>query len=95
MKLKLKWSELPLAARKHLQERVTDRSITTDDLHRLRFWLELGPDVPDGDWYKDFGTFKLAGRGPLVLTFLSPERFPGELRSQTPISKTEAATRDL
>jgi hypothetical protein len=43
---------------------------------QLQFWLELGPDVPAGDWYKDFGTFKLAGRGPLVLTFLSPEQIP-------------------
>ena len=30
----------------------------------------------NGEWYKDFGTFKLAGRGPLVLTFLSPEQIP-------------------
>jgi hypothetical protein len=62
--------------RTHLLQRVSDRSITTDDLSKLRFWLEPGPDVPDGDWYKDFGTFKLAGRGPFVLTFLSPDQIP-------------------
>jgi hypothetical protein len=22
-------------------------------------WKARDPDVPDGDWYKDFGTFKL------------------------------------
>jgi hypothetical protein len=30
--------------------------------------------MPDGDWFKDFGTFKLAGRGPLVLTFLTADQ---------------------
>jgi hypothetical protein len=44
-------------------------------LYKLKIWIEQppGPDVPEGDWYKDFGTFKLAGRGPLLLTFLSSE----------------------
>lgn len=28
------------------------------------------PDVPDGDWYKDFGTFKLCGTGRFPSTFL-------------------------
>jgi hypothetical protein len=76
VKLTVRWSELPSAVRSHLIERVTDRSITTDDLRKLQFWFELSPDVPDGDWYKDFGSFKLAGRGSLVLTFLSPEQIP-------------------
>ena len=30
----------------------------------------LDPDVPDGDWYKDFGTFKLCGTGRFPSTFL-------------------------
>jgi hypothetical protein len=53
-----------------------DRSVTPDDLYKLKFWLEQppGPDVPEGDWFKDFGTFKLAGRGPLVLTFLTSDQ---------------------
>ena len=28
------------------------------------------PDVPEGDWYKDFGTFKLCGTGRFPSTFL-------------------------
>jgi hypothetical protein len=28
------------------------------------------PDVPDGDWYKDFGTFQLCGSGRYPSTFL-------------------------
>jgi hypothetical protein len=60
----------------HLEERLRDRRITVDDLYKLKFWIEQppGPDVPEGDWYKDFGTFKLAGRGPLLLTFLTADQ---------------------
>ena len=76
MKLTTAWKSLPSNVREHLIERLRDRRITQDDLYKLQFWIEQppGPDVPDGDWFKDFGTFKLAGRGPLVLTFLSPEQ---------------------
>ena len=76
MRLKVAWRELPLNVRSHLLERLRDRSITEDDLYKLKFWLELSPDVPPGDWYKDFGSYKLAGRGQLVLTFLSPDQIP-------------------
>jgi len=47
-----------------------DRSISIADLDRLRLWIESGPDVPDGDWSKDFGSFKICGRGPDPKTFL-------------------------
>jgi len=38
-------------------------------------WVHLrdrakDPDVPEGDWYKDFGTFKLCGTGRFPSTFL-------------------------
>jgi hypothetical protein len=66
VKLKTSWRKLPAGVRRHLDERLLDRSITEDDLYKLGFWLELEPDVPERDWYKDFGTFKLAGRGSLV-----------------------------
>jgi hypothetical protein len=33
-------------------------------------WKALNPDVPDGDWYKDFETFKLCGTGKFPSTFL-------------------------
>lgn len=33
-------------------------------------WKAQDPDVPDGDWFKDFGTFKLCGTGRLPSTFL-------------------------
>jgi hypothetical protein len=33
-------------------------------------WVETKPEVPAGDWYKDFGSFKICGRGALAKTFL-------------------------
>ena len=64
------WSRLPQAVRDHLVERMRDRQISLDDLNRLRLWIEIGPIVPEGLWYKDFGSFKLCGEGALPMTFL-------------------------
>ncbi len=64
------WSGIPAAIREHLIERMSDRNISLKDLNRLRLWLESKPDVPEGPWYKDFGTFKLCGEGAYPKTFL-------------------------
>jgi len=53
------WSRFPAAIRDHLTERVRDRNIGPEDLNRLRLWMESKPNVPEGPWYKDFGSFKL------------------------------------
>ena len=66
------WSRLPPAIRQHLIERMHDRKIGLDDLNRLRMWLETNPEVPEGQWYKDFGSFKLCGEGSYPKTFLLP-----------------------
>jgi hypothetical protein len=47
-----------------------DRAINIPDLNQLRLWIDSAPEVPEGDWYKDFGTFKIRGSGPLPKTFL-------------------------
>lgn len=65
-----RWGDLPAGVRQHLIDRMYDRAITIGDLNRLRVWIESKPDVPEGDWYKDFGTFKICGRGSLPKTFL-------------------------
>ncbi len=65
-----RWSDLPLAVRKHLAERMHDRSISIADLNELRLWIETQPTTPDGHWFKDFGSFKLCGEGPYPKTFL-------------------------
>ncbi len=64
------WSRLPRAIREHLIERMHDRKIGLDDLNRLRIWMESKPEVPEGPWYKDFGSFKLCGEGTYPKTFL-------------------------
>ena len=65
-----KWSLFPEAIRQHLIERMHDRKIGLDDLNRLRVWIESNPEVPEGPWYKDFGSFKLCGQGKYPKTFL-------------------------
>jgi hypothetical protein len=41
-----------------------------EDLFALEEWRLHSPDVPEGAWYKDFGSFKLCGEGRLPKTFL-------------------------
>jgi hypothetical protein len=64
------WPHLPIAIRDHLIERMRDRKISLNDLNQLRLWIESKPDVPEGPWYKDFGSFKLCGAGSYPKTFL-------------------------
>jgi hypothetical protein len=64
------WSRLPPAIRDHLAQRMHDRNISLDHLNQLRLWIETKPDVPEGRWYKDFGSFKLCGEGMYPKTFL-------------------------
>ena len=65
-----KWANLPPAVRQHLIDRMRDRVIGIPDLNRLRLWIDTNPEVPEGDWYKDFGSFKICGQGPYPKTFL-------------------------
>ena len=67
---KIQWSKLPPALRDHLLDRLRDRQITAEDLYQLKLWRESEPDAPDGDWFKDFGSFKICGRGKYPKTFL-------------------------
>ena len=64
------WDNLPLGVRRHLVERMRDRSISLEDLNQLRLWVESKPGVTDGDSYRDFGSFKICGQGPFPKTFL-------------------------
>jgi hypothetical protein len=47
-----------------------DRRINLEHLNQLRLWIETRPNVPEGLWFNDFGSFKLCGEGPLPKTFL-------------------------
>jgi hypothetical protein len=65
-----RWADLPPNVRQHLVDRMRDGAISISDLHQLRLWIESQPEVPDGLWYKDFGSFKICGEGKFPKTFL-------------------------
>jgi len=65
-----RWSNVPQAVRDHLVLRLQDRKISINDLNQLRCWIDTQPDVPVGSWYKDFGSFKICGKGAYAKTFL-------------------------
>ena len=64
------WGNLPPGVRQHLIDRMRDRAISIADLNHLRLWIDSHPAVPEGDWYRDFGSFKSGGNGSLPKTFL-------------------------
>jgi len=65
-----RWGSLPERVRQHLIEGMRDRAISISDLNQLRLWVETRPEVPEGDWFKDFGSFKICGSGSYPKTFL-------------------------
>ena len=67
---KIEWHDLPRPVRHHLYLRGIERGLTAEDLARLEQWKRSNPDVPEGLWYKDFGSFKLCGEGRYPKTFL-------------------------
>ena len=67
---RIQWTDLPAALRVHLIERVRERRIDAEDLYRLKLWRESDPAAPKGEWFKDFGSFKLCGEGRYPKTFL-------------------------
>ena len=67
---KIQWLNLPPELRQHLFDRAKERKINMEDLFALEEWRRYAPDVPDGPWFKDFGSFKLCGEGKYPKTFL-------------------------
>jgi hypothetical protein len=64
------WDQFPQGVKQHLIDRMRERKISVEDLNRLRLWVQSKPEVPDEDWYRDFDTFKICGKGSLPKTFL-------------------------
>ena len=71
---KLNWRNLPAWKRANLEDRVRSREITAADLRLLQEWIASSPDVPNEDWCKDFGSFKVAGTGSSPSTFLTRDQ---------------------
>jgi hypothetical protein len=67
---KIQWNNLPVALRDHLFDRAAERKIAAADLYQLKLWRESEPESPDGEWFKDFGSFKICGEGKYPKTFL-------------------------
>jgi hypothetical protein len=67
------WSRLPPVLRGRRVERMRDRNVSLDDLNQLCLWIESKPEVPEGQWYKDFGSFKLF-RGRAISEDVSSRR---------------------
>lgn len=68
--LRIRFSDLPREVWRHLLNRVEQREISLRDLERLQVWAKSAPFAPDGDWYKDFGSFILCGSGEFPKTVL-------------------------
>ncbi len=51
-----------------MRDRLRVREIDEDDMVNLMNWISTNPEVPEGPWRKDFGTFKLVGHGALPST---------------------------
>lgn len=66
----IQWVDLPPDLRTHLLDRARERKISFEDLYKLKLWQESSPEAPDGEWFKDFGSFKLCGEGKYPKTFL-------------------------
>ena len=65
-----RWENFPAGVRQRLINRMRDRAISLADLNQLRLWIETQPQVPEGEWHKDFGSFKICGSGSYPKTFL-------------------------
>ena len=71
---RIQWTALPANVREHLLDRVRTRAINAGDLTALLAWINTKPDLPEGAWCKDFGTFKLVGLGAIPRTFLEKDQ---------------------
>ena len=56
----------------HLLDRVQRRHISADQLGLLADWLDAGPEVPEGKWFKKFPGMTVCGERELIKTFLQP-----------------------
>jgi hypothetical protein len=73
---KVRRQNLPPALFQHLLERIQSRKIPATQLELLATWLDMEPDVPEGEWYKSFSGMTVCGEGELIKTFLLPGQAP-------------------
>lgn len=71
---KIRRRNLPPALLDHLLDRVRSREISPEQLGELAQWLDTGPEVLAGRWFKRLSGMTVCGEGELVKTFLLPGR---------------------
>ena len=71
---RIRWTALPQGVREHLLARTRERELSASDLAALLEWIKTDPEVPEGPWWRDFGSFKLAGEGRFPRTFLARDQ---------------------
>ena len=69
---KVRRHSLPPALFQHLLDRIGSRRIPATQLALLAAWLETEPDVPEGQWFKEFSGMTVGGEGELIKTLLLP-----------------------
>lgn len=69
---KVRRHSLPPALFQHLLDRIESRRIPATQLALLAAWLETEPDVPEGQWFKEFSGMTVCGEGELIKTLLLP-----------------------
>jgi hypothetical protein len=76
----IRFDRIPKKLLDHIQQRILDRKIDDEDLAKWHLWAQTNPVAPEGDWYKDFGSYKLVGTGPYPKTVLTREMQPWGVR---------------
>ena len=73
---RIRRERIPEALMAHLVKRVRQREISSAQLGLFARWLDLDPEVPEGEWFKRFPEMVVCGEGSLVKTFLRPGQVP-------------------
>lgn len=73
---KVRRKDIPPALFQHLLDRIQDRRIPANQLELLARWLDREPEVPEGEWFKQFSGMTVCGEGELIKTFLLPGQYP-------------------
>jgi hypothetical protein len=67
---------LPPALFRRLLDRIEQREIPASQLELIARWLDAGPEVPEGEWFKRFSGMTVCGEGEFIKTFLLPGQRP-------------------
>lgn len=51
-----RWEDFPQGVRQHLMDRMRHRATSIAHGNQLRLGTETKLEVPEGDWFKDFGS---------------------------------------